>query len=149
MKFRAIAVTLAACWFSTTWGGGVGGFDGGSSDMIRTRNGPILFQDYSMHVNPYLNKTVCLTSDDLYRANVTRLIYDRPGHDDSDYDVIKQTIFQSRVSMTNKCFQRDNEGKCLKQEWVGFVQSRERVIEIKDNKGDVVDRVRLRIPKCR
>ena len=148
MKFKAIAITLAACWLSTTWGGGVGGFDGGSA-FGKIGKGPILFQEDSTHVNPLYNRTICLTGDDYYRANIQRFVYERPGHDDSNYELVPDVIFQSRVSMQNKCFRRDNDGKCRKSEWVRFVQPRDRIIEVRNGGDDVVDRVQVRIPRCR
>jgi hypothetical protein len=141
---RHILAIIVFCLGSFSFAdGGIGGFEGGA---IVSKNGPILFQAENMFVNPSLNKTVCIDSDDVYWAMVNISKVNDRGQVVSQR---REMISQDKQSTIRVCAIPGVESDmCPKFERRPFVQPSERVLNTYAEVQSKSSAFKFRVPSC-
>ena len=139
--------TLIPFLIMTSLFAGVGGIAGGNTNFQKGSH--IHFQKASTWVNVRFSKTLCHDGHD-YAALLNRcLVYER--EDDGGRKCVrseKYKAFQELDGQRRRC-KKYEDGDCLEWETVRFYQSPKKIVEIKDEDGNIKKRERVIIPKCK
>lgn len=125
--------------------GGTGSIVGGTDKFQRGNS--ILFRRDSTYVNVLYNKTICHDGDD-FHAKVTQCVEWKVDSDDRKcVRREKNVIFQPMEDYRFRCSHYEDDD-CVEWEKVPLNQSPKRILEIKDNDGQVRSTKKKIIPRC-
>lgn len=138
-RLLAIIVLLATSLASA----GVGGISGGN-----ITKGHILFQDYSVFVNPVYHKSLCFDGASFHA--IVNVCADRENNDESKCLNFKKVAAEQPMKSTREvCVQREGSSdECVKWQRKSFVQEPVRTLEISVD-DEVVKRIEYKVPGCR
>lgn len=125
---------------------GVGDIAGGTDKFQKGSH--IHFQRNSTWVNVLYSKSLCQTTYD-YEAIVrecARWNRDSDGRKCVEYKKVQAV--QPKEAQRRRCKRYDDD-TCVEWEIVDYVQSPKRIVEIKDEDGNVKKRLKVIVPKCK
>jgi|GEM_PF-1412174 len=124
---------------------GFGGIAGGTEKF--QKGGHINFQKYSTFVNALYSRTLCHDGHD-YHANITKCAVWSNGDDRTCLEREKIEAIQPIESKRMRCKRSDGDD-CIEWIEVEFIQSPKRIIEQKDDDGNIKKIEKVIIPNCR
>lgn len=125
---------------------GIGGIAGGNNKF--QRGDKILFQRHSTFVNAHFSRSLCHDGFD-YEAMISKCV--RWEKDDDNRVCVEKEIvkaYQPMDSTRQRC-KKYEDGNCKEWEEILFFQSPNRIVEIKDEDGNVKKRKKVTIPSCK
>jgi hypothetical protein len=137
---------LLSILFITSTFAGVGDIAGGTDKFQKGSH--IHFQRNSTWVNVLYSKSLCQTTYN-YEATIRECArWEKDsGGSRKCVEYRKVSANQPKEGQRQRCKKREDD-KCVQWITVDYIQSPKRIVEIKDEDGNVKERVRVIVPKC-
>lgn len=123
---------------------GFGGIAGGTEKY--QKGSQINFQKYSTFVNALYSRTLCHDGHD-YHAKITKCAV---WSNDDDRTCLEREKIEAVQPMESKRFRckKKEDDDCVEWIEVDFIQSPKRIIELKDDDGNIKKIEKVVIPQC-
>ena len=124
---------------------GVGGIAGGNSKF--QTGDKILFQKHSYFVSANYSRSLCHDGHD-YMTFMKKCLVRSNDDDRECLESEIQKVFQPMESKRRRC-SKYSDDRCIEWIEVPFIQSPKRIVVIKDDDGNIKEKKKVVIPKCR